>query len=76
MSFAEREKAIMRPRRNGADRLDEFLNSLPEVEKETAIRIIWNASQKKAMDAFRDEGFPISYVTLTNWKDKNSGLQR
>ena len=76
MSFAEREKAIMKPRRNGADRLDDFLNSLPEAEKETAIRIIFNASQKKVMDAFRDEGFPISYVTLTNWKDKNSGLQR
>ena len=76
MSFVEREKAILKPRRTGADRLDEFLNSLPDVEKETAIRIIFNASQKKAMDIFRDEGFPISYVTLTNWKDKNSGLQR
>jgi hypothetical protein len=76
MSFIEREKTILKPRRTGADRLDDFLNSLPEAEKETAIRIIFNASQKKVMDAFRDEGFPISYVTLSNWKDKNSGLQR
>ena len=75
MSFVEREKKILKQRKNAADRLQDFLNSLPDVEKETAIRILVNASQKKAMDTFREEGYPISYVTLTNWKDKYSGIQ-
>jgi hypothetical protein len=76
MSFADIEKAILKPKRNAVDRLDEFLESLPEAERTIAIRILMNASQKKAMYAFREEGFPLSYITLANWKDKQSGVQQ
>lgn len=72
MSFADREKSILKPRTTAADKLDEFLDSLPEEEREVAIRILKNASQKRAMNAFREEGFPLSYVTLCNWKDKHN----
>lgn len=72
MSFADREQSILRPRKSAVDHLDEFLAALPDAEREVAVRILHQASQKKAMKAFRDEGFPLSYITLLNWKEKHN----
>ncbi|BAU99630.1 hypothetical protein [Aurantimicrobium minutum] len=74
MSFVEQEKKVITQRKDAAERLDAYLNTLDKPEKEAAIRILLNASQKKAMDTFRHEGYPISYVTLTNWRERHHGV--
>lgn len=53
MSFVEQEKKVITRRQDAAERLDAYLNTLDKPEKEAAIRILLNASQKKAMDTFR-----------------------
>ena len=74
MAFAEEADKMFSPRKDAAERLEEYVNSLPEKESQAARRILLSGQQKKVMDAFRKEGYPISYITLMNWKEAYGGL--
>jgi hypothetical protein len=74
MSFVKIEQELFLGRKTAVQKLDEYLQTLSDDNREAAIRILTHASQKKAMDAFREEGFPISYVTLCNWRKAHHGV--
>jgi hypothetical protein len=71
MAFTDHEAEIFKPRLSALDKLETYIEGLPEKEQKSCLNILRNAPEKRVMVAFRAEGQKISYDTLKLWKEKH-----
>lgn len=67
MSFADHKEVFGR-RLNAVEKLDQYLDSLPEAERALAIRYLTDLGTASAAHIFHEEGYAIGRDTITRWK--------
>jgi len=67
MSFSEHQLQSTR-RKTAVERINDYLNELPEDEREAATNILNTWPHVQVLSVFNAEGFPLTQDNLKQWR--------
>lgn len=68
MSFSEKLKEASVPKKDVADRLNDYVNSLEVEERKALLELLNNHPSRVAHSALHEEGYAINREGVLNWR--------
>lgn len=68
MSFSEKLNKASVPKKDPVDRLNDYIHSLENDERDALLELLKNYPSRVAHDALHEEGYAINREGVLNWK--------